>query len=130
LSVKKTEIMAVGIRHAKPSGNLYPQKLTLTLPTSGGSSDSIVPSRTQVTEFVVFVLFDPRFSTIHYSLPPSHLTSLSEILTTSLTKLASGPIQLYCPCITGSCVVRWAQERDSHRDTNESFISEIVKSTK
>jgi hypothetical protein len=34
-----------------PRGILYPQKLTLTSPTSGGRSDDIVCSRTQVKEF-------------------------------------------------------------------------------
>jgi hypothetical protein len=32
---------------------LYPQKLALTSPTSGGRSVDIVRSRTQATEFVV-----------------------------------------------------------------------------
>jgi hypothetical protein len=40
-----------------PRGILYPQKLALTSPTSGGRSVDIVRSRTQTTEFVfVFVL--------------------------------------------------------------------------
>jgi hypothetical protein len=34
-----------------PRGNLYPQKLTLTSPTSGGRSVGIVRSGTQATEF-------------------------------------------------------------------------------
>jgi hypothetical protein len=33
-----------------PHGTLYPQKLTLTSPTSGGRSVGIVRSRTQATE--------------------------------------------------------------------------------
>jgi hypothetical protein len=33
-----------------PRGTLYPQKLELTLPTSGGRSVGIVCSRTQATE--------------------------------------------------------------------------------
>jgi hypothetical protein len=36
-----------------PRGALYPQKLALTWPTSGGRSIGIVRSRTQATEFVV-----------------------------------------------------------------------------
>jgi hypothetical protein len=36
-----------------PRGNLYPQKLSLTSPTSGGRSVGIVRSRTQTTEFLV-----------------------------------------------------------------------------
>jgi hypothetical protein len=43
----------VEIRHVAP---LYLQKLALTLPTSGGRSVGIVRSRTQATEFVVFLL--------------------------------------------------------------------------
>jgi hypothetical protein len=35
-----------------PRGTLYPQKLVLTLPTSGGRSVGIVRSRTQTTEFL------------------------------------------------------------------------------
>jgi hypothetical protein len=34
-----------------PRGTLYPQKLLLTSPTSGGQSVSIVRSRTQATEY-------------------------------------------------------------------------------
>jgi hypothetical protein len=37
-----------------PCGNLYPQKLVLTLPTSGGRSVGIVRSRTQATEFFIY----------------------------------------------------------------------------
>jgi hypothetical protein len=37
-----------------PHGTLYPQKLPLTSPTSGGRSVSLVRSRTQTTEFVLF----------------------------------------------------------------------------
>jgi hypothetical protein len=35
----------------RPRGNLYPQKLALTSPTSGCYSAGIVRSRTQATEF-------------------------------------------------------------------------------
>jgi hypothetical protein len=37
-----------------PRGNLYPQKLALTSPTSGGRTAGIVRSRTQATELVLF----------------------------------------------------------------------------
>jgi hypothetical protein len=37
-----------------PLSNLYPQSLTLTLPTSGGG---IVPSRTQATEFIYIYIY-------------------------------------------------------------------------
>jgi hypothetical protein len=50
--VYKTDNTAVGIRHADHVAPLYPQKLTLTSPTSGGRSVGIVRSRTQTTEFV------------------------------------------------------------------------------
>jgi hypothetical protein len=43
-----------------PRGILYPQKLTLTSPTSGGRSVGIVRSRTQTTEFVLFVCLTGR----------------------------------------------------------------------
>jgi hypothetical protein len=34
-----------------PRGNVFPQKLALTSPTSGGRSAGLVRSRTQATEF-------------------------------------------------------------------------------
>jgi hypothetical protein len=40
-----------------PRGTLYPQKLALTSPTSGGRSFGIVRSQTQATEFVCFDTF-------------------------------------------------------------------------
>jgi hypothetical protein len=49
--VYKTENTAVGIRHADQVEPLYPQKLALTLSTSGGRSVGIVRSLTQATEF-------------------------------------------------------------------------------
>jgi hypothetical protein len=49
--------MAVGIRHADYATLLYPQKLALTPPTSGGRSVVIDRSRTQATEFLVFSTF-------------------------------------------------------------------------
>jgi hypothetical protein len=36
----------------QPRGTLYPQKLAVTLPKSGGRSVSIVRSRTQATDLV------------------------------------------------------------------------------
>jgi hypothetical protein len=52
---RKTEITAAGIRRADYATPLYRQKLALTSPTSGGQSVGIVRSRTQGTEFVLFV---------------------------------------------------------------------------
>jgi hypothetical protein len=40
-----------------PRGTLYPQKLTLPLPTSGGRSVGIARLRTQVTEFYFIFIF-------------------------------------------------------------------------
>jgi hypothetical protein len=40
-----------------PRGTVYPQKLALTLLTSGGSSVGIVRSRTQATEFRLLARF-------------------------------------------------------------------------
>jgi hypothetical protein len=39
-----------------PCGTLYPQKLALTSPTSGGRSVGIVHSWTQATEFSFFLV--------------------------------------------------------------------------
>jgi hypothetical protein len=47
----ETEITAVGIRRADYATLLYPRKLAITSPTSGGRSIGIVRSRTQTTEF-------------------------------------------------------------------------------
>jgi hypothetical protein len=40
-----------------PHGTLYPQKLVLTSPTSGGRSVGIVHSWTQATEFSFLVVY-------------------------------------------------------------------------
>jgi hypothetical protein len=56
-SGQKVENTAIGIRHADHN-TLYPQKLTLTSPTSAGRSFGILCSRTRTTEFVfVYFLF-------------------------------------------------------------------------
>jgi hypothetical protein len=44
----------VGLASRWPHGTLYPQKLALTLQTSGGRSVGTVRSRTQATEFRLF----------------------------------------------------------------------------
>jgi hypothetical protein len=55
--VWKTENTAIGIRHADHVAPLYPQKLALTSPTSGGRSVGIVRLQIQATEFsLVFSL--------------------------------------------------------------------------
>jgi hypothetical protein len=52
---KKTEINGRGDSLRCPRDTLYPQKLTLTSPTSGGRSVGIVRLRTKATEFLFFV---------------------------------------------------------------------------
>jgi hypothetical protein len=46
------------MRRAHYATPFYPQKLTLTSPTSGGRSIGIVRSRNQATEFVLFCFVD------------------------------------------------------------------------
>jgi hypothetical protein len=41
-----------------PRSTLYPQKLAITSPTSGGLSVGIVRSRTQTMEFVLFLYYE------------------------------------------------------------------------
>jgi hypothetical protein len=66
--VQKTEIMAAGIRCADHTTPLYPQKLALTSPTSGGRSVGVLDSQTTATEFFFFTFvsvdFLPRQSTV------------------------------------------------------------------
>jgi hypothetical protein len=57
----ETEITDVGIRHADHV-TLYPQKLALSSPASGGRSVGIICSRTQATEFLFFFLGGVRGS--------------------------------------------------------------------
>jgi hypothetical protein len=52
-SVYKTENTSVGIRW--PRGILYPQKLVLTSPASGGRSVGIVRSRTEATVIYLII---------------------------------------------------------------------------
>jgi hypothetical protein len=59
--VQKTENTAVGIRHADHLAPLYPQKLAITSPTSGGLSVGIVRSLTQTMEFSL--VLDPNIVT-------------------------------------------------------------------
>jgi hypothetical protein len=55
--VYNTGNTAVGDSSHWPRGTLYPQKLALTSPTSGGRLVGIVRSRTQTTELVCFYRF-------------------------------------------------------------------------
>jgi hypothetical protein len=51
-----------------PRGTIYPQKLALSLPTSGGCSVGLVRSRTQAMEFSLFM------STQRYKNNKGHIT--------------------------------------------------------
>jgi hypothetical protein len=56
--VLKPETNNRGNQLRRPRDTLYPQKLALTSPTSGGRSVGIVRSRTKATEFGLFLLPD------------------------------------------------------------------------
>jgi hypothetical protein len=51
--VYKTEITAVGIRHADHLASSIRKEFSITLPTGSGRSVGIVRSRTKATEFVL-----------------------------------------------------------------------------
>jgi hypothetical protein len=55
-SVQKSENTAAGIRHAEHVAPLYPPKLALTSPTSGGRSVGIVCSRTKAMELLFTII--------------------------------------------------------------------------
>ena len=57
LSSSKQSLTAVGTRCADHTTPLYPQKLALTSPTSGGRSVGIVRSLTKATEFVCYIVY-------------------------------------------------------------------------
>jgi hypothetical protein len=68
----------IGIRHADHVVPLYPQKLALTSPTSGGCSVGIGYSRTQATEFSLVLwwlnyMFQPLVKTILNAQAPNSL---------------------------------------------------------
>jgi hypothetical protein len=56
---RKTEINVRGDSLLWPRDTLYPLKLALTSPTSGGRSVGIVRWRTKTPEFFVLIIRDP-----------------------------------------------------------------------
>jgi hypothetical protein len=58
--VKKPKLTAVGIRCADHATPLYPLKLALTSPTSGGRSVGIVRRRTKPRSFFITEEVDPE----------------------------------------------------------------------
>jgi hypothetical protein len=74
-SVYKTEITAVGIRHADHVAPFIRKKLALTTPTSSSRSVGIVRSRTEATEFSLVLVFPSIF--LHHLSYPSMLSSAS-----------------------------------------------------
>jgi hypothetical protein len=54
----------MGIRRADHATPLYPQKLELTSPTSGGRSVGVVRSRTKATELVSYLVRYEYFKVI------------------------------------------------------------------
>jgi hypothetical protein len=54
------------MRHSDSVALLYPQKLALTLPTSGGRLVGIVPWQTQATKIVCLFFYCFSYSVLHY----------------------------------------------------------------
>jgi hypothetical protein len=76
-----------------PRGTLYPQKLALTSPTSGGRSVGMVRSLTQATEFSFFIYPVPE-SVCSYSGKPRtksiKITRLQDQARSKVTKYVPG----------------------------------------
>jgi hypothetical protein len=66
----------------RPRGTLYPQKLAITSPTSGGRSVGIVRSRTQTMEFSLVLVSDIRITLQfgHNCFFPDHFQFTYQIL--------------------------------------------------
>jgi hypothetical protein len=62
-----------------PRGTIYPQKLALTSPTSGGRLVGIVRSRTQATVFFFFFRISVSIGKQWLSATPSDSTSLNAL---------------------------------------------------
>jgi hypothetical protein len=80
--------MAVGVRHVWPRGALYPQKLAITSPTSGGCSVGIVRSRTQTMEFFF------NISAFSYSIIAVHFCVYDKFLFNEAGKLLNCGVEL------------------------------------
>jgi hypothetical protein len=75
LRSRKTRLWSWGVRCADYTTHLYPQKLALTLPRSGGLSVGIVRSPTRATELLVYVTY--MKSVYCQCLPSVRLTGIS-----------------------------------------------------
>jgi hypothetical protein len=66
-----------GLRDASrwPRGTLYPQRLTVTSPTSGGRSVGVVCSRTQAREFFFYIILILCYVILYYIIHNSPLRS-------------------------------------------------------
>jgi hypothetical protein len=53
----KIEIKGVGIRRADHMTPLYPQKMALTLPTTGSRSARVVSSQTEARELLLLFIY-------------------------------------------------------------------------
>jgi hypothetical protein len=60
----ETEITATGIRRADHVTPLYPQKLSLTSPTSGGHSVGVGRLQTKATELLLFIILSALVDTL------------------------------------------------------------------
>jgi hypothetical protein len=87
--------MAVGIRHADQVPSLYPQKLAITSPTSGGRTVGIVRSRTQTMEFSLF-LFELKDDIVHSAFDLRNLTLLTFIIGHAIISRSIRGIDLPC----------------------------------
>jgi hypothetical protein len=101
--VYKTEIDGCGNSLRLPRNTLYPHRLALTSPTSGGRSVGIVRLRTTATKFS-FLYNDEHGVTS--SMPPIIVTGelRSNLIDSPNIVTGSAPLHKYC-CVSlgGSC---------------------------
>jgi hypothetical protein len=91
--LEKNENTAVGIRCADQATSLYPQRLALTSPTSGGRSIGIACSRTKghgviIVNRVSFSLNDNLFFRSEMLLYPSTVSSSTISVITLINKIS------------------------------------------